>query len=207
MRARHSGGRRYVPAIVALICVAGCAPPSPDEIVIEGRTEFIIDLENWTEWETGADEVREERIAFEPATATEAVASASLSAAGGAVAAEGETAAEGEEAAEESEEIEEPQGPRTTNVMFELLIRFNGAGDPLPGITADILHRDPFGREKARQLEWVDTSGMRRGEPRQFSFELEIDDFETGDVFAVELRSYVPPEERGEYREFSEATP
>jgi hypothetical protein len=90
--------------------------------------------------------------------------------------------------------------------MFDVVVRFDGRKS-LPGITIDISHRDPFEKEKARYQQWIETPGMSRGDARQLSFEKEISNYETGDQFAIEFRPFIPPEERGDYREFTEASP
>ena len=173
-------------ALGAILLVAGCAQKSPQEIVAETRTEYFLEptgmlvQEPAAESEEGlADEAAETEQGDEPA----------------------------EDAAEEGEaEAEEPEGPRTVNVLFDVVVRFDGRKS-LPGITVDVVHSDPFEKEKARYQQWIETPGMARGDARQLSFEKEISDYETGDQLAIEFTPFIPPEKRGDYREFAEAAP
>ncbi|MCP4250020.1 MAG: hypothetical protein GY778_23510 [bacterium] len=67
------------------------------------------------------------------------------------------------------------------------------------------MHKDPFQKEKGRHLQWAETPGLRKGEERQVPVSLEVDNYEDGDEFSVEWNAFVPPEKRGDYREFAEA--
>lgn len=114
-------------------------------------------------------------------------------------------AADAEESPEGEEEMlsESPQGPRQVELLADLVVRFVGPGKPLPGITVDITHADPYGIEKARHLVWAETPGLRRGEKRSVPVRLEVDNYEDGDEFYVEFQEFVPPEARSGYREFA----
>jgi hypothetical protein len=180
----------FVLAVLPLLILVGCAQKSPEEVVAETRTEYFLEP-------TGM-------LVQEPETASE-----DLLAEDAAEAEQGDepAAAEAAAAAEEDEAAaEEAEGPRTVRVMFDVVVRFDGRKS-LPGITIDISHRDPFEKEKARYQQWIETPGMSRGDARQLSFEKEISNYETGDQFAIEFRPFIPPEERGDYREFTEASP
>lgn len=119
---------------------------------------------------------------------------------------EGETAGEeAEEAAtaEEGEEVAEEEAV-PQNVVLDILVSTE-ALEYLPGITLDVSQADAAGNEKNHWRVWVDTSQVVRGPGTQVTKVLEGVDYEEGDGFAVEVRPAVPAEERGEYREFSEA--
>ena len=112
--------------------------------------------------------------------------------------------AEGETAAEEEETVTQT-GPRSVEALLDLMVRFNATGDALPGITVEIVHNDAFQQEKDRHLTWVETRNILRGEERQVPVKLEVDNYEDGDKFSFEWNAFVPPEKRGDYREFAEA--
>ncbi len=185
-------------ALLPLLLLAGCTPKSPEEIVAETRTQYFVEPTGMLVQEIEAEDAlaAEADQGDEPAEATAVAAEAAAVAA--------EAAAEGEEV--EGEEVAEADGPRTVQVLFDLILRFDGRKS-LPGITIDIAHQDPFDKEKARYQQWIETDGMSRGDASQLSFEKEIPDYETGDQFTIEFQAFVPPEERGNYREFSEAAP
>ena len=172
-------------AVVSALLAAGCPEKSPEMQIAEQRAKYTVKLNSFIPKtpQEGASE-------FAAAVAAEAVAE--------------EAAAEGEGA---EEEMAEPEGPASTTVLFDLLVNYDGREAPLPGITLDITHADPFEKEKGAYRYWIETADMVRGQMKQFSFEYEVPNFETGDVFSVELRSYVPPEELGDYREFAATAP
>ena len=87
------------------------------------------------------------------------------------------------------------------DVVLDLLVHHD-APEALPGITVDISQAGPDEVEKAHFRAWLDTSRIARGQSAQLSHVLEQIDFTAGDRFAVEVVSPVPPEQRGEYREF-----
>ena len=180
-------------AILSLLVLAGCAQKSPEELVAETRTQYFVEPTGMLIQEIEAEDALEAAEADQGDGPAEDVAGA----------AEAEEAAEGEESMEEGAEAD---GPRTVQVLFDLIVRFDGR-QSLPGITVDVSHNDPFDKEKARYQQWIETDGMSRGDARQLDFSLEIPDYETGDQFAIEFQAFIPPEERGNYREFSEAAP
>ncbi len=181
--------------VLAAVVLTACPQKSPEVQVLEARDKYSLEPTGFLvqELETEAEAASEE-MAAEPAE----VAAVAAEAAAVAEAAEGEML---------DEETAAPAGPRSVAVMFDLLVRFNATGDALPGITVEIVHNDPFQKEKARHLSWVETPGLRKGEERQLPVRLEVDNYEDGDSFSVEWNAFVPPEKRGEYREFAEAAP
>jgi hypothetical protein len=97
---------------------------------------------------------------------------------------------------------EEPDAARP-KILLDVTVR-GDARPPLPGITVDVTMVDGARSEKARRRVWIDTSALGPG-GEQTTLVLEDLDFAPGDGFWVEVRTPVPPAERGEYREFAEA--
>lgn len=177
-----------------ILIITGCESKSPEEKIAETRALYSVTLEGFS-----IDELSEENPEPKPA---EEGASVSSEAIGAATIAE--EAVEGEVAEEEMEGEVEETGPRSTDVLLNLLVRFKGE-EPLPGITVDISQSDQNGEEKTTSLQWIPTSDIGSNETKQVDLNLEGVEFEDGDTFSVLLRTMVPPEERGGYREFSEA--
>ncbi|HEX2254072.1 MAG TPA: hypothetical protein VHQ65_12450 [Thermoanaerobaculia bacterium] len=91
------------------------------------------------------------------------------------------------------------------DVVLDIMLR-NRGDESLPGITLDIEQVDAQERVKANYKIYVDAAGATPGgQPAAVSHVLEDVDFAPGDKFAVEVRSAVPPEARGDYRELAEA--
>jgi len=173
--------------LVAVLLAFGCPEQPPEVRIAETRAQYSLHSPHFLVEETEAEEVLSaedfesgEEDAMEPMEAE----------------AEGEGEGEGEEGQME------PEGPRPVNVLFDVMVNFEGLRDGLPGITLDITHKDPFDQVKADYRQWVDTTKVRKGNPQQLSFEREVPDFESGDTFEIELRGYVPPDEWGDYKEF-----
>lgn len=176
--------------IVSVLALQGCAAKSPAEQVAETRTHYKIQQITW---------LPQEQLEAEPSDEL----------AEGELAADEEEAAEPEEGGDMEEEMGETdemvaEGPQPTDILFDIVLNFAGR-ESLPGITLDITHADPFEKQKEIRRHYVETEGMLDGDVSQLSFVLEDFQFEPGDVFSVEIRQNVPPEERGEYREFAAA--
>ncbi len=186
--------------VLAAVVLTACPQKSPEQQVLEARSKYSLEPAGILVNELEAEEAAAEEASPAAVVAEEVAVAASAEAA---VAAE-EAAAEGEML---DEETAAPAGPRRVEVMIDLLVRFNATGEALPGISVEIVQNDPFQKEKARHLTWVETPGLRKGEQRQVSVSLEVDNYEDGDEFSVEWNAFVPPEKRGEYREFAEAGP
>ena len=75
-------------------------------------------------------------------------------------------------------------------------------GEPLPGLTIDIEHFDATRRAKDRTTFWVDSSKLAEKESARITHVLENVAWETGDTYAVSVRSPIPAAERADYREF-----
>ena len=182
--------------LVAFLLTLGCAPKSPEEQVAMSRAEYTVTLNSFLPQRPEPEPILEGDMAAE---AGEAVGEAAAMAA--------ESAMEGDEEAAEGEEMEEMSedlGPQSTDILFDLIVRYDGT-NPLSGLTLEVSHADAFEKEKASFRHWLELPPMVKSETKQVSFVREIPNFEDGDLFSVELRSAVPAEERGEYREFSNA--
>ena len=118
---------------------------------------------------------------------------------------EGESPAAGEaEAADggEGEVMDAPVVPVRQNVRVDILLQHDSP-EKLPGITLDLEMVDAQEALKHSWKVWVDTSKLPKATGTQFTHLLEDIDYVEGDGFSVEVRSHVPPEERGEYKEFT----
>lgn len=176
-------------SILALftICVAGllavgCAsePEDPAEQVSEIRSDYSAELNSFVVHQV-------------PQPAMEAPAE------------EGGETAEAGDGAEEAAAEEPAEVPLRQDVLLDVLVALEGR-DSLPGLTVDVTQVDAQENEKATWRVYLDVSDVHRGPGTQISHRLEDVDFEEGDGFHVAVRHPVPPEERGEYREFQEPT-
>ena len=114
----------------------------------------------------------------------------------------GDEGAEGEETVEPEEEVldEEPVALRQ-DVLLDIVIRHESSVK-LDGITVDITMADGE-RELQVWRAWFDTSALEKGPGFQYSHILEDVDYQPGYGFSADIRHPVPPEDRGEYKEFS----
>ena len=191
--------------IVLAILLAGCPAKSPEDEVAANRARYTVRLENFfpqapMEEETMMEEGAEGEAAEGEPMAEEAAAEA---AAAEGEAAEGE-AAEGEAAEGEATEAPVEAAPATTPIVFDFYVVYDGS-DPLPGITLDFSHADASGTEKAAWRHFIEVPGMAKGEARQATVTLEVENYAEGDLFSAQLNEYVAPEDRAQYQEFSSA--
>lgn len=171
-----------------LFTLAGCTKTIEEQIA-EARAQYTVTLEDvWIEDEVPVEDDQDSGAAEAVAVAEEAAV--------------GEEAVDSEEAAEGEEDEIASSGPRSQNVLFELVVLFRGR-KALDGITVDITHVDEFEEEKNTHLQYIDTAGMTSGETRQVDFELEGLMVEDGDAFSVTLSSGIPAD-LSNYREFAE---
>ncbi|NND71298.1 MAG: hypothetical protein HKN43_06945 [Rhodothermales bacterium] len=176
-----------------VLTIVGCNIKSTQEQVAAARAQYTVTLNDVTAAEELEPELENEAGLAESAAEAAEIASATE-----------EAAAEGEETDEGAMGMED-EGPQSTNVLFDILVSFQGK-NPLDGITVDVTHVDEDEEEKGVYLQFVDTAGMLDGETRQVDFELEGVAVEDGDAFSVTLASGVPAN-AGDYREFSQASP
>ncbi|HEX2163321.1 MAG TPA: hypothetical protein VHM02_05180 [Thermoanaerobaculia bacterium] len=189
---------RPVPAVAAstvlalAALVAACAQPSPEERVSALRAGYHAQLNSFL--------VREEPIATpETAPAEEPEAAA----------AEADAAAAPSETAEPAEPAAEPAAPAPAvrqDVVLDVLVR-NDNDERLPGLTLDVEQADAQRQVKTSYRIWVDVSGIAPGTESAVTHTLQDVDYAPGDGFAVEVRQAIPPEQRDQYREFTEAAP
>jgi hypothetical protein len=99
--------------------------------------------------------------------------------------------------------VRDEPGAAHPKVLLDVTVR-GESKPPLAGITLDVSMADGAGKEKARRRVWVDTSALGPG-GEQTTLTLDGLDFVPGDGFWVEVRTPVPPAERGDYRELAEA--
>lgn len=188
----------FAAPLLILMAAEGCAPGSPEARIAKVRSQYEVELTGWLPRQPeGADQAPPADVIDDQVTAVAGeAASASLAATAT------ESAAVGEEAAGEEGMVDEEPGPVRTTILFDLLVTFKGS-KPLDGITLDITHADAAEQTKEVRRHYIETAGMLRGSSEQIS--VLLDDFllEEGDAFAVELRSPIPPEEIGDYRELS----
>lgn len=191
---RNTIGSIVLCVVVLAVATTGCTTESYEDQVAKVRAEYTVELDGW-------------RLKDEPLPAEEPVDEAAeaeaIAVAAEAAALAMEEAGEGEVVEEETQEASGESAPRSTDVILDLLVRFSGQ-EPLPGITVEIVQANASGEEKNTSLHWVDTRGVSNSEGLHIPISLEVDDYEDGDAFSVEWSAFVPPEVRGEYREFSE---
>lgn len=175
---------------LAALVVTACVPKSPEERVAKRRSYyrarllgFIVEADPVLAElsEESAEESAEEAPSEEPMD--------------GAAADAGE--GEATETAAATVSIRQ-------NVRIDILLQHDSP-DRLAGITLDIEMVDSNKVQKNVWKLWVDTSALTKGTGTQFGHLLEDVDYVEGDGFNVEVRSPVPPEEWGEYREFADA--
>lgn len=99
--------------------------------------------------------------------------------------------------------VDEELAPVLQNVAIDILLQHDSP-EKLPGITLDIEMVDSNQQTKHTWRIWADTAKLPKATGTQFTHVLENLDYVEGDGFNVEVRSPVPPEERNQYREFSE---
>lgn len=172
---------------VVLLTSPGCGPQDVGQL----RGNYSAELNSWFKQETPASAEAMITVHEDGEDAGDEAADA------------GESEAAGDEEGEEvPTEIAETVHV-SQKVTLDVLVRHNGAGK-LPGITLDIYQKAADAEDddyKRNWKLWVDTSDL--AVVKQITQTLEGVELEPDDVFAVEVRGYVPPEEQDEYKEFS----
>lgn len=163
------------------VALTGCGQQSVDEL----RQNYSAELNGWVEKET-------------PISAEATITVGEGDDGGEQPAGEGEVAGEdGEQPAGTGETVQVSK-----SVMLDIVVKHRGAGK-LDGLTLDIYQGNPELEEPKRNWKvFVDTSDMAVA--KQVTRTIEGVDLEPGDGFSVEVREHVPPEERGEYKEFQQ---
>ena len=177
MRSAHSpSSLARLLAFPVLVCVLvmACGPELTSEEKVEAqRAEYTAELTSWT-------------VTQDPTVGDSAD--------------EEEADAEAERVAD-LETPEDAATPVSTEVLLDIFVFTDGEGS-LPGLTVDLTQVDAEMAEKARRTLWIDTSSVRKGSGVQISHLLSDVDYAPGDMFHVEIRASVPPQERSAYREF-----
>jgi hypothetical protein len=170
-------------AAVVLLALAACEQPTPEERVAKLRSEYTAELNSFNVREVPlTEEAVEQEIAEE--VAEEALDEGGMG--------------------EPEVEVVEPV-PVRQDVMLDIVVRKEGSTDRLEGLTLDVYQVEANEAEKANYRIYVDVSRLNPGSRKAVSYVLEDVDYRQGDGFAVEVRQPVPPEIRGEYKEFEEA--
>ena len=199
--------QRGMGALLALTLVGvwlvGCEQASPEERISELRSDFTAELNGFVVREipetVDVEIVDAEDGEGEGEEAVEEAAEEVLDREAGVEDVTGEAQEAGTDVVAEDTLEEEVQ----KDVILDIMIRHTSS-ETLPGITVDVSQADADGNEKASYKVWIETSDLPMGTPQQVNKILEDVDYEEGDGFFVEVRHPVPPEERDEYREFSQ---
>lgn len=173
--------------ILVLAGALACGGPSdPAEEVAEIRSGYAAELNGW---------VVDQRPVEPELPAPETGAP-------GEDAPAGDDGAAPEDAASEDEEaVAEPAAPVRQDVILDILIS-RDTRSSLPGVTVDVIQVDADENPKNTWRVYVDTQDVLPGPGTQITHRVEDVDVAPGDGFHVEVRDPVPPDERGEYREF-----
>lgn len=165
---------------LALVGLAGCSELTPEERVDRARARYEASVNGFVVQQRPMETAP-------PASDVEG----------------GETAAaEGVGAADAGEEIVEAPIDLSQDILLDIVIRHESF-EKLDGITVDVTMADGE-RELQVWRVWFDTSGIEKGPGSQFSHTLKNVDYQPGYGFGAEIRVPVPPEERGEYREYAD---
>lgn len=182
----------FAAAALVVAALAACAAQSPEERVTALRAEYDASLNSF--------QVSERPVEAPPARAPVEEAAA------GPPGAE-PLAGEGEPAAPAGEDEPQPAAVDQhvrQDVLLDIVVH-NRSDERLPGLTLDVEQADAQGEPKTSYRIYADTSNIGPGSRGAITHRLEDVDFTPGDGFHVEVRQAIPPEQRGEYRELSEA--
>ncbi len=180
---RILGGSGIGIALLGVIAVTGCGPKSPEDKVAQLRSFYSARLNGFIlEEEPLVTEVPE-------LEAVEIIGD--------------EAEIDGVDPAAEPLEMAEVE--MEEKVRLDILIQHRSA-EILPGITVEVSMVDSAENEKGHWRVWFDTSNVTKATVTQFTHILEEVGYEEGDGFFVEVRHPIPVEERGEYREFADAS-
>jgi hypothetical protein len=175
--------------IPALLGLVACGPSSPAEEVAKARRQYTVKFNTWILQKNAP--VAVDTMDVDPSEGAD----------DGSEGEGGDTP--GGNLADLSDEIAELDlAPQPASILFDLLVRFDGP-EPLPGITLEVTHADPFEKEKEVRLHFIETASFTGAEKiQQVSFVLDDFAYEDGDLFSVDYREVVPEADRAGYREF-----
>lgn len=176
-------------AALTITMLAGCTPASPEERVAKLRSKFDARVNGFY--------VESVPRVQEPAMEDEAAVEIA-----GEEAETGDDAETGPSAESDGGEGGIEEVSMIQNAHLDLIVQHDN-DEMLPGITVEITMVDANQVEKDSWRLWVDTSTLRKANQLQFVHILEDIPYVEGDGFAAEVRKPIPPEEYGEYQEFS----
>jgi hypothetical protein len=180
-------------AFAVAATLAACAPQSPEDRVTALRAEYEAELNSFQVVEQPAlpapatapvDEAVDGPPGAEPVVGEDALPSVDPD------------AAEPEPAAAAADVRQD--------VLLDIVIH-NRSDERLPGLTLDVEQVDAQREPKTSYRIYVDTSNIAPGSRAAVAHRLEDVDYALDDAFRVEVRQAIPPEQREEYRELSEA--
>ncbi|MEM6703309.1 MAG: hypothetical protein AAF690_11410 [Acidobacteriota bacterium] len=178
---RRNLNRILVLSVAFALGVAACTPSSPEEQVASVRGQYTAELVSW----------RVEQI---PEASEESAAEATE---------ESESAEAPSEEGEIAIEVPDHLSANLVNNLYFDILVSTGAADPLTTLTVDLTHAAATQEEKQVYRLPLDVSGVVKGSGEQITATLEnVEDFEEGDLFSVEVRTSVGEDERSEYAEF-----
>lgn len=165
-----------------VLMVSACSKPTPEERVNEARTKYVAELNGFV--------VQQRPIEAAPEGPMAEVD-------GGVAKPEG---AEGESTGEEEGESWEEAVDLSQDVLLDIVIRHDSF-EKLDWLTVDITMAD--GEQEVETWRvWFETGAIEKGPGVQFSHTLENVDYQPGFGFSAEVRGWVPPEDRAEYKEY-----
>jgi hypothetical protein len=164
------------------LLVSACSKPTPEERVTEARSKYVALLNGFVVQQRPIESAPEGPMA-------EAVE-------GGAESEAAEVESPGDEGGESWEEAVD----LSQDVLLDIVIRHDSF-EKLDWLTVDITMADGE-QELETWRAWFETGGIEKGPGVQFSHTLENIDYQPGFGFSAEVRTWVPPEDRAEYKEY-----
>jgi hypothetical protein len=165
-----------------VLMVSACSKPTPEERVSEARSKYVASLNGFVVQQRPIEAAPEEPMAEAQADAAET---------------EG---AEGESPGEEDGESWEEAIDLSQDVLLDIVIRHDSF-EKLDWLTVDITMAD--GEQEVETWRvWFETGAIEKGPGVQFSHTLENVDYQPGFGFSAEVLGWVPPEDRGDYKEY-----
>jgi len=169
-----------------------CQTQTPEQMVNELRGQYSVQSTSFLPQQQLSDASEADAAMQEGEEPDSAVTEPAASA-------DDETASIEDTVDEEGFAVAEPQ---PMSILFDVVLSFDGH-KPLPGLTLDIVHKDPFDKIKDTRRHFIETANLVKGDVLQQDFVLEDFNFEEGDQFTIEIRSPIPAEEQGEYHEYA----
>jgi len=181
-------------ALSLLLAVACGKPMSPEEKVADQRAKYTATLNGFVVHAVPVDEAMEGAQGEAMETTMDETTGAMDDQASG----------EGMDEAMDQEGGEAMPAPTRQDAILDILVSTTSR-EPLSHLTVDVDQVDANENPKGHWLAYLDTADVHRGPGTQISYTVENVDYADGDGFNVEVRSPVPPEDRGQYKEFQES--